>query len=325
MYNPGDTPGEISGAQLPRRLVGGAVGAAGGKVLHSVSKLPGATWRGLKKAADAIQQHAMGIKKMQPGLGTTAIEQGISGSPEQMLAKVRDIKDPIGQTIGESIQQIQEPIATAPVVEQMTAKFMPRYVEPQTGISMPASARAVSGLEELLAPLTRQEAIPATAVQNIRTQLAPTARPSYEQILHSPEYTKATSEMAAELRNILSERLKQQATKQSPELGSKLSEAMSQYGPYRTMEKGLERLTAKVPPNAVLPDLRSAGSAYAGAFMGGRPGALAATLLDRFARLPRGEAFIARQFNRLGNLPTTPELTPEQIQLLVRSLSEAKR
>lgn len=172
LYNPGDVKGQMSGAQLPERAQGAAIGGAIGGLGSSVAE-------GSSKLSDYLMQKAVGMKKYIPGVGNTLASEGLWGTKNGILG-VGDMTGQATQGISEAENKLQTAVKgltgsvkADPIAEAIQGKAS-RYMPPD-GVIVPSEnepyiAEAMGRAREAI---NRGDLSPQDALATARSVAAP--------------------------------------------------------------------------------------------------------------------------------------------------------
>lgn len=107
--------------ELQRRELSMGVGqnAALGAAVGGVAPLLKPLTKPLGKAADYLMQRAMGMKKVVPGAGTTALEEGIWGTRTGMQKSMGEALEKHGGQLTEAVSKIKQPVPTTPAANAL--------------------------------------------------------------------------------------------------------------------------------------------------------------------------------------------------------------
>lgn len=297
LYNPGDKEGEMDLYQVGDRLKNAALGASVGGTLQGITK-------GAGTAADYLQQSAMGVKKMAPGIGTEAIEAGVRGTKTGMQEKIGKAIESQGEKLQKAVANIKGTVDSSGTAKKLLAeanKFRtPSGLIPDS--VKPFYDAAVKRAEEIAA----RGSLPATEQLAIKRIVA---KPGYNKF--GEPLSQFESKLAQKEGLSLGNALEEAAAKQgNPEKISGLNQSLS---------KLLKGQTAMSKPEANGVRLTDLAALIGGTTMAGPAGGVGAALGRRALTSPLVQSYGAKI------LKSGPEWISDQSPFLTEALLEASR
>lgn len=267
LQNPGSDQGRVDPLQAKDRASNAVLGAVTGLLTRGAES-------GARKAADVLQQKAMGVARPMAGLGNAAVDEGIVGSKDMMKDQVQTKLKDAGQAIQSAASNISKPIDSAGIADDVATRLKKFITEGGQWAKQDEPA-IVDTLAHARDVASRGE-IPATEAAQFRAVAGRRANQAgaYKQV---PGQSDIADLNKAE-QGGYSDALKQAYADSNPGQPNAMAAADTRYGNLAKMRSGLNK------PDDLRSLLLGAGKAAVGGGLGyqidGAPGAIAGAAMS---------------------------------------------